>query len=157
MKAAQKELLPDNAQPLDQPEQVLQDDEKPASPSAAAPSPGNPAVDQREPGLPDELDAHGIPIAESALPPGIEYRRRALVVDALRSCQYPAQPHDIATYIRQLRERRQVYLPDNRLYQLISAARELGLINLVQTDAPDTAPYYIFKDDPRLVRRFIEV
>jgi hypothetical protein len=130
-----------------------------STPEQIAPSPErnqNPAPQVLSDKLPNELEVDGIPISDVALPPGLEYRRRALVLDALRTCQYPAPAQQIAQHVKQVRDQRQFDLPDKRVYQLITLARDLGLIVAVDPEQSEQGSVYRFHDESEQVRAFIE-
>ena len=84
-----------------------------------------------------------------------DYRLRALVVDALRNCPYPAQPHEIGQHCLALSKRRNIDLPNRRLNQLLTTARSMGLLKPVPDQAGQPTRYS-FDANPRLINLFIE-
>ena len=84
-----------------------------------------------------------------------DYRMRVLVVDALRSYKYPALAHEIGQHCLELSERRQIALPNRRLNQLLTIARDIGLLQPTQDDSSQPAQY-TFVNDAKLVSQFID-
>lgn len=84
-----------------------------------------------------------------------DYRMRVLVVDALRSCKYPALAHQIGQQCLELSERRQVALPNRRLNQLLTIARDIGLLQPTGEDNGQPTRY-TFVNDAKLVSQFID-
>jgi uncharacterized protein (TIGR00288 family) len=84
-----------------------------------------------------------------------DYRMRVLVVDALRNCKYPAPAHVIGQHCLNLSERRQIALPNRRLNQLLTSARDIGLLQ--PTNENNNQPQqYTFANDAKLVSQFID-
>jgi hypothetical protein len=82
-----------------------------------------------------------------------EYRMRVVIIDALRSCLYPAPPHVIGRHCLNLSERRQVNLPNRRLNQLLTAARNMGILRRGEGGESNQ---FVFVENPDLIRRFLD-
>jgi hypothetical protein len=82
-----------------------------------------------------------------------DYRMRVLVIDALRNCPYPAPAHIIGQHCLDLSQRRQVNLPNRRLNQLLTTAREIGML---QPSSDGEPSQYTFVEDPELVSQFLD-
>jgi uncharacterized protein (TIGR00288 family) len=83
-----------------------------------------------------------------------DYRLRVVVVDALRDFKTATKAPDIARHCLDLSKQRGIPLPRRRLNQLLTAARDLGL--LMKTSGEDGAPdQYTFVEDGDLVSRFL--
>ena len=82
-----------------------------------------------------------------------EYRMRVVIIDALRSCLYPAPPHVIGRHCLNLSERRQVNLPNRRLNQLLTAARKMGILRRGEGEESNQ---FVFVENPDLIRRFLD-
>lgn len=84
-----------------------------------------------------------------------DYRIRVLVVDALRDFKQPAQAPVIGQHCLELSQQRNVPLPRRRLAQLLTIARDLGL--LIKTAAEDgILEQYTYVEDAERVSRFLD-
>jgi len=123
-----------------------------------------PIVDSQTEELPGTEDDDLVPLssiepedervsAEQTQPYISDYRMRVLVSDALRNCPYPAPAHMIGQHCLDLSESRQVSLPNRRLNQLLTTAREIGLLQPSGDGEPNQ---YTFVEDPELVSQFLD-
>lgn len=84
-----------------------------------------------------------------------DYRVRVLVIDALRSCQYPALAPVIARHCLDLSDKRNVNLPKRRLNQLLTTAKTLGLLQ--DAKGENAQPnQFVFVETTSLVARFLD-
>jgi uncharacterized protein (TIGR00288 family) len=84
-----------------------------------------------------------------------DYRMRVLVVDALRNCEYPAPAHLIGKRCIETSELRNVTLPNRRLNQLLTSAKNMGLLQESALEASDIQEY-VFVEDPQKIKQFLE-
>jgi hypothetical protein len=82
-----------------------------------------------------------------------DYRLRVLVIEALRNCEYPATAYDIGQHCRELGEQRGIKIPSRRLNQLLTNARNLGLLEKVPGDMQPEQ--YQFINEQKLVSDFL--
>ncbi len=84
-----------------------------------------------------------------------DYRIRVLVMDALRSCQYPAPGHVIGQHCLDLSAKRNINLPKRRLNQLLTTAKEMDLLQ--DAKGEDAQPHqFMFVEAASLVARFLD-
>jgi uncharacterized protein (TIGR00288 family) len=81
-----------------------------------------------------------------------DYRMRVLVVDALRSCQYPAPAHIIGKHCLEVSEKRDVPLSNRRLNQLLTSARNMGLLKEVDENGQE----FTFVESTTRIKLFLE-
>lgn len=84
-----------------------------------------------------------------------DYRMRVLVVDALRNCEYPAPAHIIGKHCIETSEQRNVVLPNRRLNQLLTSARNMGLLREASDDDTE-AQEYTFVESTQRIKLFLE-
>jgi uncharacterized protein (TIGR00288 family) len=84
-----------------------------------------------------------------------DYRMRVLVVDALRNCEYPAPAHTIGQHCIEASEQRNVTLPNRRLNQLLTSARNMGLLKKAGEEASE-AQEYTFVENTQRIKLFLE-
>jgi hypothetical protein len=77
---------------------------------------------------------------------------RVLVVDALRSCQYPAPAHVIGKHCLEISEKRDVPLSNRRLNQLLTSARKMGLLKEVDENGQE----FTFVESTTRIKLFLE-
>ena len=98
-------------------------------------------------------------VDENSTPPQVpyvnDYRVRVLVIDALRSCEYPAPAHVIGQHCLELSNKRSINLPNRRLNQLLTTAKKIGLLQpaLGENAQPN---YFVFIETANLVARFLD-
>ncbi len=84
-----------------------------------------------------------------------DYRIRVLVIDALRSCQYPALGHVIGQHCLDLSVKRNINLPRRRLNQLLTTAKEMELLQ--DSVGENVQPnQFVFNETADLVARFLD-
>jgi len=76
---------------------------------------------------------------------------RAVIVAALRSQTGPAPAQDFGTTCQQLRDKRQINLPNRRISQLLTEANQAGIIR--QSDGSPSK--FVFVDDPDRIAQFM--
>ena len=133
----------------------------PASPAADEPLSPLPSIESVAETVPSdaplsasspEPDLTPMPVSDTA-PYVNDYRLRVLVLEALRGYDYPATAYDIGQHCRELGERRGIVIPSRRLNQLLTNARNLGLLEKVPGDAQPEE--YQFISDPKRVKDFL--
>ena len=77
---------------------------------------------------------------------------RVLVVDALRSCQYPAPAHAIGKHCLEISEKRDVPLSNRRLNQLLTSARNMGLLKEIDENGQE----FTFVESNTRIKLFLE-
>ncbi len=82
-----------------------------------------------------------------------DYRLRVLVIEALRNCKYPATAYKVGQHCRELGEQRGIKFPSRRLNQLLTNARNLGLLEKIPGDTQPEE--YQFINNPKLVSDFL--
>jgi hypothetical protein len=74
------------------------------------------------------------------------------VIDALRNCQYPAPAHVIGKHCLETSEKRNVPLSNRRLGQLLTSARNIGLLKEVDEDAQE----FTFVESTTNIKLFLD-
>jgi uncharacterized protein (TIGR00288 family) len=101
---------------------------------------------------PQEPPAEQVAPTQASSPYISDYRMRVLVVDALRSCQYPAPAHVIGKHCLEVSEKRDVPLSNRRLNQLLTSARNMGLLKEVDEDGQE----FVFVESTTRIKLFLE-
>ena len=84
-----------------------------------------------------------------------DYRMRVLVVDALRNCEYPAPAHAIGQHCIETSEQRNVTLSNRRLNQLLTSARNMGLLKKSAKEGVETDEF-TFVENTQRIKLFLE-
>ena len=84
-----------------------------------------------------------------------DYRARVVVMDALRSCQYPAAAPVIANHCLDLSDKRNVNLPKRRLNQLLTTAKKMGLLQEAKGEG-FSSNQFVFVETADLIAQFLD-
>ena len=112
-------------------------------------APSEPLAEQQ---APQESPAEPAAATQASDPYISDYRMRVLVVDALRSCQYPAPAHVIGKHCLEVSEKRDVPLSNRRLNQLLTSARNMGLLKEVDENGQE----FTFVESTTRIKLFLE-
>jgi len=132
--------------------------EQPPSENDLSPDGETPALDA----TPPTDNGASVPASSDLITPPQEpyayvgdYRMRVLVVDALRNCEYPAPAHTIGQHCIEASEQRNVTLSNRRLNQLLTSARNMGLLKKAGDDNSETQEY-TFVENTQRIKLFLE-
>ena len=147
--------IPMEPQPLPP---VEVEDEQPPSENNLPPDGEIPSLDA----TPPTDNGASVPASSDLITPPQEpyayvgdYRMRVLVVDALRNCEYPAPAHTIGQHCIEASEQRNVTLSNRRLNQLLTSARNMGLLKKANDNDPENQEY-TFVENTQRIKLFLE-